>query len=177
MNLSAKSLNEKVIRFRRISKYIIPGFIALAVILAEVACSDNGASDTQVKVKATWIQEQIEDETISLSVDQVSEEKIVHFDVPVQNGNVAFMAYDLDGDIIVRANVCPPCQSSGFSLEGDRLVCDNCGTTFKADTGKGISGACVNYPKDSVSYEITGGELSMQWDDMLTAYMDTIEAG
>ena len=88
-----------------------------------------------------------------------------------------FMAYTLDGEIYVRANVCPPCRSIGFSLEEDILICDRCATTFKAKTGDGIKGACVDFPKASVPYEITDGNIVMRGDDLLAAYQDTVKPG
>jgi nitrite reductase/ring-hydroxylating ferredoxin subunit len=87
------------------------------------------------------------------------------------------MTYIVDGEIYVRANVCPPCWSIGFSLEEAVLICDRCATTFGAETGEGISGACVDYPKASVPYEIDGGNIVMQDTDLIAAYEDTLEPG
>ncbi len=87
------------------------------------------------------------------------------------------MAYVLDGEISVRANVCPPCRSIGFSLEEAVLICDRCATTFAAKTGKGIEGACVDFPKASVPYEVNGGNITMEDSDLIAAYQDTIESG
>jgi nitrite reductase/ring-hydroxylating ferredoxin subunit len=86
-----------------------------------------------------------------------------------------FMAYVLDGEIYVRANVCPPCWSIGFSLDEDILICDRCATRFKAQTGEGISGACVGYPKAAVPYEINNGNIVMNSTALVAAYQDTIE--
>ena len=88
-----------------------------------------------------------------------------------------FMAYVLDGEIYVRANVCPPCQSVGFSLGKDVLICDRCATTFEARTGEGIEGACVDFPKASVPYEIIDGNIVMKGTDLIAAYQDTTEPG
>jgi nitrite reductase/ring-hydroxylating ferredoxin subunit len=88
-----------------------------------------------------------------------------------------FMAYVLAGEIYVRANVCPPCRSIGFSLNEEILVCDRCATTFEAKTGEGIVGACVDYPKALVPYEIEDGNIVMSSTDLTTAYQDTIEPG
>jgi nitrite reductase/ring-hydroxylating ferredoxin subunit len=88
-----------------------------------------------------------------------------------------FMAYVWDGEISVRANVCPPCRSIGFSLERDILVCDTCMTTFEAKTGGGIEGACVDFPKASVPYEVTDGNAVMKGTDLIAAYQDTTEPG
>ena len=88
-----------------------------------------------------------------------------------------FMAYILDEEIHVRANVCPPCRSIGFSLEEDILICDRCATTFKAKTGDGIEGACVDFPKASLPYEIIDGSIVMRGNDLIVAYEDTVEPG
>jgi len=87
------------------------------------------------------------------------------------------MAYELGGKLYVRANACPPCWSVGFSLQRDILVCDTCRTTFKAKTGDGIEGACVDFPKASVPYEITDGNIVMGGDDLLAAYQNTLNPG
>jgi hypothetical protein len=92
-------------------------------------------------------------------------------------GNMNFMAYMLDGQIMVRANVCPPCKSIGFTLDKNILVCDRCATTFSAPTGDGIQGACVDFPKAAVAYEIVGDNLVMKEADLVKAYEDTLSPG
>ena len=129
-------------------------------------------------IKATWIEPQVAGDTVSIPVSEVNDNKIVHFNVAVALGSeMAFMAYDIDGKLNVRANVCPPCRSIGFSLDKDTLICDTCQTTFKAKTGDGISGACVDYPKATVAYEISDGKVVMRGNDLLTAYKSTDEPG
>ena len=77
------------------------------------------------------------------------------------------MAYDLAGEKYVRANVCPPCRSIGFSLAGDILVCNSCGTRFNVKTGDGISGARKDYPKAAVEYAISGDNISSESSPVL----------
>ena len=177
MDLLGKSLRKKVKRIPQMSKFVIICMVVLVVVLTGVGCGNEGEQETQGKVKATWIQAQEGNDTISIPVNEIENNKIVHFNVPVESGEIAFMAYDLNGNLYVRANVCPPCRSIGFSLNNDILVCDNCATTFKANTGEGISGACVNYPKAAVSYEVTGGSLIMDSADLVTAYQETVLRG
>lgn len=128
-------------------------------------------------IKAEWIEPQVNGNTVSIPVSEVENNWNTHFKVGTQGGNMNFMAYTLDGEIYVRANVCPPCRSIGFSLEEDILICDRCATTFKAKTGDGIKGACVDFPKASVPYEITDGNIVMRGDDLLAAYQDTVKPG
>lgn len=128
-------------------------------------------------IKAGWIEPQVNGETVSIPQSEVEKNWNVHFKVDVQGSTETFMAYLLDGKIYVRANVCPPCRSIGYSLDKDILVCDRCATRFKAKSGDGIDGACVNYPKASVAYEVTGGNIVMKKSDLLVAYQNTLKPG
>jgi nitrite reductase/ring-hydroxylating ferredoxin subunit len=111
---------------------------------------------------------------ISIPISEVENDKIMHFEFTTQDEDMTFMAYDLSGEIYVRANICPPCHSIGFSLQESTLVCDTCGTVFDARTGAGINGACVGYPKAAVAYEIGDGSIVMKGSDLLAAYQDTV---
>ncbi len=128
-------------------------------------------------VKATWIEPQVAGDSVFIPVSEVENNRNVHFNVKIEGEDMNFMAYAMGGEIFVRANVCPPCRSIGFSLEEAVLVCDRCATTFKAETGDGIAGACVDYPKAAVPYEINGGNIIMNSTDLIVAYEDTIEPG
>jgi len=119
----------------------------------------------------------VEGDTVSIPLIDVNSGKMIHFEVAEQGSNMAFMAYKLGDKIYVRASVCPPCRSRGFSLIGDVLDCNNCHTKFKASTGEGISGACVNYPKAEVAHEISGDKITMTMNALVTAYENTLAPG
>lgn len=155
---------------------IIPVLVLLAMILSTVACSGNSAQSNE-PIKATWIEPQVVGDTVSIPVSKVENNKIVDFKLVTLGGNIAFMAYELGGEVYVRSNVCPPCRSVGFSLQGDTLVCDTCLTTFNAKTGDGIEGACVDFPKASVPYEISDGNIVMKSNDLVAAYQSTLNPG
>lgn len=157
---------------------IIIGALLLSLALVIVGCSGS-TSDPPPSgpIKATLIEPQVTGDIVSIPVSEVENNSNVRFKVETQDGDMNFMAYVLDEEIYVRANVCPPCQSIGFSLDEDILVCDRCATTFNAKTGVGIKGACVDFPKASVTYEISGGNIVMNSTDLVTAYQDTIEPG
>jgi nitrite reductase/ring-hydroxylating ferredoxin subunit len=114
---------------------------------------------------------------VSIPVSEVENNWSVHFNLKTRDEDMNFMAYVLDGETHVRANVCPPCRSIGFSLEEAVLICDRCATTFRAKTGDGIEGACVDFPKASVPYNVSDGNVVMKSTDLITAYQDTIEPG
>ena len=175
MSLLIKSFTKMARRIQQMSKIATITVILLGVILALAACSGQ---DVKTPVTATWIKPQVAGDIVSIPVSEVNDNKIVHFNVEIALGSeMAFMAYAIDGNFNVRANVCPPCRSIGFSLSKDTLICDTCQTTFKAKTGDGISGACVGYPKAAVPYEISDGKVVMKGDDLLAAYQNTMEPG
>ena len=154
---------------------VIVAIIGVGIYFAMFA--GNGSTESNEPIKATWIEPQVLGDTVSIPISEVENNRNVHFNVKTLDEDMNFMAYVLDGEISVRANVCPPCQSIGFSLEEAVLVCDRCATTFKAKTGEGIEGACVDFPKASVLYEVSDGNAVMKGTDLIAAYQDTIEPG
>jgi nitrite reductase/ring-hydroxylating ferredoxin subunit len=132
-------------------------------------------------IEATWLQVVVDKarQTVSLPISELEDNWNVHFKLETTEGETNFMAYIFKGDIYVRANVCPPCRSIGFSLdeESQLLICDRCATLFDAGTGAGIEGACVDYPKAEVPYEIGEGNIVMQLTDLSAAYHDTLTPG
>jgi uncharacterized membrane protein len=128
-------------------------------------------------IKAKLIEAQVNGDSVSIPVSAVASDWNTQFAVDSQAGKMDFMAYLLNNKIYVRADVCPPCRSIGYSLDGNILVCDRCATTFKADTGNGIQGACVDYPKALVPYEIASGNIIMKQIDLVVAYENTINPG
>ena len=144
--------------------------VSLALLLS--ACTGGGGP-----VTATWVNASVQGDTVSIPLSTIEQNQNVHFSVPHENGSISFMAYLLGGEVNVRANVCPPCRSTGFTLSGKDLVCDTCSTTFKAATGDGIQGACVDFPKAPVAYGNTRGNVVMQVTDLVTAYENTLVPG
>jgi nitrite reductase/ring-hydroxylating ferredoxin subunit len=162
---------------KQMLRITIVGALLLTLALIVAGCSGSGDTTPSGPIKATLIEPQVTDGIVSIPVSEVENNRNVRFRVETQDGDMNFMAYVLDGEIYVRANVCPPCQSIGFSLDEDILVCDRCATTFQGQTGEGIQGACVDFPKASIPYEVNGGNIVMNSIDLITAYQDTIEPG
>ena len=132
-------------------------------------------------IKATWLQVQVDQDsqTVSFPVSELEDNWNIHFKLKTTQGDVNFMAYIFEGDIYVRANVCPPCRSIGFSLDEEEqlLICDRCATLFNARTGAGIEGACVDYPKAAAQYEFRNGNLVIKGSDLIAAYQETLVPG
>lgn len=137
----------------------------------------NPEPESSGPIKATWLEPQLSGDTVSIPVSDIEDNWNTHFKIGTENGDMNFMAYVVDGKIYVRANICPPCRSIGFSLQKDILICDRCATTFEAKTGNGIEGACVDYPKAAVPYSITDGNIVMSEADLKKAIQDTIIPG
>jgi len=153
----------------------VPVLLALIAVTL-VACGGSGGS-ASAKIKATWVNAPLNGETVNLSPATLTQNTIVHFKTNLPEGTIASMAYVLNGTTYVRANICPPCRSTGFSLQGDKLVCDTCGTIFSAQTGMGVSGACVDYPKAAVDYSTTGDGIVMTTASLMSAYQNTLRPG
>jgi nitrite reductase/ring-hydroxylating ferredoxin subunit len=171
-------------------KGLLPFMLVAAVLLsacgtAKAAPSSSaatggsaGVSSTDgTRYKPTWVTPALSGNQLSVSLSAVEQGKMVHFWVTLPSGKEAFMAYVLDGVTYMRADICVPCRSSSFSLQKGILVCDTCGTTFNAKTGKGISGACVNYPKAEVKWQLQNGNLVTTLADLDSAYQSTLQAG
>lgn len=155
---------------------ILTGLVLLTLTLTIVACSSN-STNISAPIRATWIEPQVAVDIVSIPLSEVENRMMTHFKLATTDGDIAYMAYVVDGEIFVRANVCPPCRSIGFSLNDQTLICDTCRTTFKAKTGGGIVGACVDFPKAAVPYEISAGQLLMEGTDLLSAYQNTLNPG
>jgi hypothetical protein len=153
-------------------KRVMGGVLLLLVVLTVAGCSSKAAA-----VGSTQINAAVDGEKVSLSASEVAATTNARFAVKTPAGQETFMAYQLGKDLHVRADICPPCRSVSFTLKGDILSCDRCGTTFNAVSGKGVSGACVNYPKAAVPYQVTDGKVVMQISDLDTAYQNTVAPG
>ena len=165
----------------RKNRLAIISVVIMAIIAVSIYFALSGGGTTSTPpvgpIKATWIEPQVDGDAVSIPITEVENNWNIHFRLNTPDGDKNFMAYVVDGEIYARANVCPPCQSTGFSLQRDILVCDRCATTFKAKTGGGIQGACVDYPKASVPYEIIDGSILMSEADLIAAYQDTLQPG
>jgi len=149
--------------------------LMLVLVAALTACGSPAASAEPIR--AQWVQAFPDGDSVTLPLADLEKYGNVHFKVTASGETAAFMAYQGAEGIVVRANVCPPCRSQGFSLAGEVLVCDTCATTFEADTGEGIQGACVDFPKAPVTYTTVGGNIVMTKADLFSAYQDTLTPG
>ncbi len=156
---------------------IIAGALLALVTLSACSAAGQPAAATSEPVSGTWIDASVVGDVAGVPLDLVMRDRNTHFSLETGGRTLVFMAYVLDEEVQVRANVCPPCRSRGFSLDGTTLVCDTCQTTFDARDGSGIEGACVDYPKAAVRYGIVDGTITMALVDLENAYDETLTAG
>ncbi len=153
--------------------------LVIAVSLVAAGCaeikSSAGSKDNANSVKGTWITAQVNADQVSIPSKSVDDNTNVHFKVKTDIGELSVIAYRFDNRVFVRSNVCPPCNSIGFSLKNGTLVCDSCGTVFDAVTGKGIEGGCVAFPKESIPYAVSDGRITMRISEVVAAHEKTIE--
>lgn len=116
-------------------------------------------------------------DVVTVPLAAIEEAANGEFSVTLEDRLLGFVAYLLDGELFVRAAACPPCDSELYSLDGEELICEACATRFDARTGEGIDGACIDYPKAGVAYEVSGGLVSMTTADLVTAWDETLAPG
>jgi nitrite reductase/ring-hydroxylating ferredoxin subunit len=162
-------------------KTFIMGIFALLVAVALpvlAACSGGAsASSSSSPAKPVWIEPEVNGETISIPLDVITTNKNIHFEVETAKGTAYYMAYVNGGKTYARANVCVPCRSINFTLDKNLLVCNSCGTTFKASDGTGVNGACVRYPKAAVPFETVSGKMVLTQADLVKAFEETLQPG
>jgi len=152
--------------------------LVLAGVLVGIACSaaESGGDGGNI-LRATWIQAEIEGDSVAIPVQDIDTAELIQFKVAGETGNMVFMAYRVDGQLHLRAAICPPCRSVGFSLDGGDLVCDTCGTRFEASSGAGLSGACKGYPKAEATGSVSEGKYVVTMADLANAYENTRTPG
>jgi len=171
---SSGFLSTKSSRVRWVA--IAAAIVVLAVVIVNLVQSGDSTLNGG-PIKAEWVEPHVAGDVVSMSLAEVEQSGNVHFKVETEERDMHFMAYVLNGQIHVRASVCPPCWGIAYSLDRDILVCDMCATTFSARTGDGIRGPCVNYPKAAVAYETVDDSIVMSKTDLSLAYENTLEPG
>jgi uncharacterized membrane protein len=166
------------------------GVVGTLVVSAMILATLNSCSSGQAKavtpgdgaapanpsspIDPITVTAQASGDTVSIPLSEVKSRFNTRFAVSTPQGQASYMAYVWNGAVQVRADICPPCGSKSFKLTKGTLVCNSCGTVFDAVSGKGESGACVRYSKESVAYQISGDSMVMKMADLTTAYTKTL---
>jgi len=91
-----------------------------------------------------------ENNQISIPLSQISDGQAHYFTVPSEKGVKVefFVVKSLDGIIRAAVDACDVCYRSGkgYTLEGDVMVCGNCGMKFSTDRINEVKGGCNPAP-------------------------------
>lgn len=150
--------------------------VAAVIVLAGCSSGNKIQLGTYPKIEITPT---ITNDSVSIPVSVINTKHNVHFEVNTPKGGTSFVAYTFNGAVQVRASYCVPCRGTSFTLSGDKIICDNCGTVFSAKDGIGLSGSlgCQSYPKAAVSFTTTGDNIVMQMANLQTAFENTLKSG
>ena len=162
---------------KKLVKVGVVAATALALLVTAACSSTSGAvpNSPAGRIRPVLVTASVAPgNALSLPLAMIQSNWNSRFAVATPNGQEIFMAYFYKGQTYIRASVCPPCQSQSFSLVGDTLVCDACGTVFYAQSGAGKVGPCVRYPKQAVATQLVDGNIIMKNADLLAAYQKTL---
>ncbi|MEW6398272.1 MAG: Fe-S-containing protein [Bacillota bacterium] len=132
--------------------------------------------DPGVSTGQTEIVPEFRDGKIYVDLATVEEKGIVWFKIPDQpvrlpNGSsfdylpvTVFVAPS--GRVVAAVSFCEPCSGTSFHIRGDRLVCNVCGTQWRLEDLKGVSGGCLLFPPDQVNYRVGGGRLILDEQEL-----------
>jgi len=95
-----------------------------------------------------------------------------HFEVPGSSGPMGFVAYLLDGQLYIRASVCPNCGGAPIDYGASELVCSSCGEAFNLQTGAALTGG-HGYPEGSISVCVIDEYFTSTLHSLTVAYERT----
>jgi hypothetical protein len=117
----------------------------------------TGGHVDQVPVRAT-----VEGQTISIPLAEVVAKRIVEFEYSDGTVTVPLLAFiSGEGKLVTAFRMCEPCNSTKYSIDGDRLSCGNCETQWSLNTLEGLQGSCQKYPPEPFPSVIEGDRVVM----------------
>lgn len=101
--------------------------------------------------------------TVSFSLKEIEQNRIVYTDIPGAGPVDALVAYiSPAGRLVVAVAMCEPCRSQRFHIDNNILVCDTCGTRWYLNDLQGVSGGCLPYPPEELPYAVEDGTVKVQ---------------
>lgn len=123
------------------------------------------------RVTMTDIEPVVENRQIRFPLAVVDDNGIVYFELENDEGTlVPLMAYITPtGRLFAGSSMCEPCNGRRFSLAGETLVCETCGTTYTIEDRVFISGAqaCGQYPPVDMKPLIEDGMIVIDYNEVL----------
>ena len=159
--------------------YSIVGIVAVLVIIGSYfafgsdkpSASVNAAADAGQKVnysstgklEQTVLESKVENgKEIVATLSTVKEKKFIRTEYKANGKRVPLTAFvQPDGKVMVAVSFCEPCKGETFHITGNTIVCNVCGTVWDLQTLKGISGGCLTYPPQALTYSLNGDNLEI----------------
>ncbi|OGW80625.1 MAG: hypothetical protein A2Z83_06475 [Omnitrophica bacterium GWA2_52_8] len=111
----------------------------------------------------TLIQPKVGNEKVIIPLDVLKEKKFVKFNYGDPQYGIPMLAYiSTEGKIVTAVSVCEPCNSTAFHINGDKIVCNACGSTWELNTLESVSGSCGRYPPDALPNTVVGNEIQIE---------------
>lgn len=155
----------------------IAALLLIGVLVASCG-KTSSAGGPSGRVRPVLLNATVQGDSMSIPLSKVQGAWNARFMATFPARTESFMVYVYDNKTYVRASICVPCGGQSFSLQGNTLICDTCGTVYSAATGKGISGvpACQSYNKAPVPFQVDGtGNIVMKSADLLAAFQKTLD--
>lgn len=129
------------------------------------ATGAGGNTATTAAASATALQQTdipLEVAAGNITVDEAAVRKAgsTYFEYKTIGKTVPLMAYvGPSGKIVTAVSLCEPCRGQKFRIEGDKLICNTCGSIWIVETHKPVSGSCQAYPPDFVPATLENGKV------------------
>ncbi len=102
----------------------------------------------------------VENGSIVLSLDLLKEKKLIRFVYGDSSSGLPLLAYiSGEGKVITAVSMCEPCNSTMFHIQGDKIICNSCGTTWELNTLEAVSGSCGRFPPDALPNTVVGNKV------------------
>ena len=123
----------------------------------EVRGAASGGHADQVPVSPN-----IEGSDLSIPLADVVRNRIVEFSYNDGTVTIPLLAYiSGQGKLVTAFRFCEPCNSTRYSIDGDRLSCGNCETQWSLNNLEGLQGSCQKYPPEPFPSVIRGDRIVM----------------
>lgn len=115
------------------------------------------------KLEQTIVESKVENgKAIVATLSTVKEKKFIWTEYKANGKRIPLTAFiQPDGKVMVAVSFCEPCKGETFHITGKQIVCNVCGTTWDLQTLKGISGGCLTYPPEALTYSLNGDNLEV----------------
>ncbi len=144
-----------VLFFDKFSTSTNPAIESQPVVSSSIDYSDAGQQMIDIGSK-------VENGKIIIPLDLIEKYRFVAFQYTSNSTTVPLLAYIApDGKLVTAVSLCEPCSSTRFHINGDNVVCNTCGTTWKLQNLEAVSGACGPYPPDPIPSTVVGNTVQI----------------